>query len=187
MESTTKRIELNLPEENYGLENRTISKVIITKKESKKRAITKTNSWQITEEELQPDAQLMYIRQLVDGANVDTNPCQTILKHITKKIAGYKSQDIKKELYEEEKLVDVPYVLKTLENAENICYYCKETVKVLYENVREPLQWSLDRIDNSIGHNKENVVIACLQCNVGRKTMHQGRYEFTKQLVITKL
>ena len=167
------------------MENRAISKVIITKKESKKRVITKT--WNITEEELHPDAQLMYIRELVDGTNVDTNPCQIILKHITQKIAGYKSQDIKKELYEEEKLVDVAYVLKTLENAENICYYCKEQVKVLYENVREPLQWSLDRIDNSIGHNRENVVIACLQCNVGRKTMHQGRYEFTKQLVITKL
>lgn len=185
MESTTKRIELNLPEEKEELENLTKSKVIITKKESKKRVITKT--WNITEEELHPDAQLMYIRQLVDDMNVDTNPCQVILKHITQKIAGYKSQDIKKELYEEEKLVDVHYVLKTLENAENICYYCKESVKVLYENVREPLQWSLDRIDNSIGHNKENVVIACLQCNVGRKTMHQGRYEFTKQLVITKL
>lgn len=185
MESTTKRIELNLPEEKEELENLTTSKVIITKKESKKRVITKT--WNITEEELHPDAQLMYIRQLVDDMNVDTNPCQVILKHITQKIAGYKSQDIKKELYEEEKLVDIPYVLKTLENAENICYYCKESVKVLYENVREPLQWSLDRIDNSIGHNKENVVIACLQCNVGRKTMHQGRYEFTKQLVITKL
>ena len=185
MESTTKRIELNLPEEKDEMENRAISKVIITKKESKKRVITKT--WNITEEELHPDAQLMYIRELVDGTNVDTNPCQIILKHITQKIAGYKSQDIKKELYEEEKLVDVAYVLKTLENAENICYYCKEQVKVLYENVREPLQWSLDRIDNSIGHNRENVVIACLQCNVGRKTMHQGRYEFTKQLVITKL
>ena len=185
MESTTKRIELNLPEEKEELENLTKSKVIITKKEPKKRAITKT--WNITEEELHPDAQLMYIRELVDGTNMDTSPCQIILKHITQKIAGYKSQDIKKGLYEEEKLVDVPYVLKTLENAENICYYCKEPVKVLYENVREPLQWSLDRIDNSIGHNRENVVIACLQCNVGRKTMHQGRYEFTKQLVITKL
>ena len=51
----------------------------------------------------------------------------------------------------------------------------------------DPQFASLDRIDNSIGHNKENVVIACLQCNVGRKTMHQGRYAFTKQLVITKL
>ena len=185
MESTTKRIDLNLPEEKDEMENRTVSKIIITKKESKKRVITKT--WNITEEELHPDAQLMYIRELVDGTNMDTSPCQIILKHITQKIAGYKSQDIKKGLYEEEKLVDVPYVLKTLENAENICYYCKEPVKVLYENVREPLQWSLDRIDNSIGHNRENVVIACLHCNVGRKTMHQGRYEFTKQLVITKL
>ena len=32
METTTKRIELNLPEENNELENRTISKIVITKK-----------------------------------------------------------------------------------------------------------------------------------------------------------
>jgi len=109
------------------------------------------------------------------------------LKHVTQKIAGYRSQDIKKSLYEPEQIVDMQYVLKTLENSENICYYCKKPVQVLYEKAREPTQWSLDRIDNSIGHNKENVVIACLQCNVGRKTMHQGRYAFTKQLIITKL
>tara|TARA_E500000331_G_scaffold210153_1_gene201409 strand:- start:5483 stop:6040 length:558 start_codon:yes stop_codon:yes gene_type:complete len=182
-----KKINIKFPNKNDELENPCENKLIAMKKTPKKRAITQTDMWKITKEDMEPDAQLTYIRQLVDDMNVDTNPCQVILKHITQKIGGYKSQDVKKSLYEPEKIVDVPYVLKTLENAENICYYCKESVKVLYEKAREPLQWSLDRIDNSIGHNKENVVIACLQCNVGRKTMHQGRYEFTKQLVITKL
>ena len=182
-----KKINIKFPNKNDELENPCENKLIAMKKTPKNRAITQTDMWNITKEDMEPDAQLTYIRQLVDDMNVDINPCQVILKHITQKIAGYKSQDIKKKLYEEEKLVDVPYVLETLKNAENICYYCKKPVQVLYEKAREPLQWSLDRIDNSIGHNRENVVIACLQCNVGRKTMHQGRYEFTKQLVIRKL
>ena len=28
------------------------------------------------------------------------------------------------------------------------------------------MQWTLDRIDNNIGHSKENVVICCLKCNL---------------------
>jgi len=182
-----KKINIEFPNQNDELENPCENKLIAMKKTPKNRAITQTDMWNITEEDMQPDAQLTYIRQLVNNENVDVNPCQVILKHVTQKIAGYKAQDIKKSLYEPDQIVDVHYALKTLENAENICYYCKKPVQVLYEKAREPTQWSLDRIDNSIGHNKENVVIACLQCNVGRKTMHQGRYEFTKQLVITKL
>lgn len=182
-----KIINIKFPNQNDKLENPPKNKSIDTIKIPKNRAITQTAMWNLTQDELQPDAQLSYIRQLVNNDNVDVNPCELILKHVTQKIAGYRSQDIKKSLYEPEQIVDIPYVLKTLENAENICYYCKKPVQVLYEKAREPTQWSLDRIDNSIGHNKENVVIACLQCNVGRKTMHQGRYAFTKQLVITKL
>ena len=182
-----KIINIKFPSQNDKLENPPKNKSIDTKKTPKNRAITQTDMWNLTQEELHPDAQLSYIRQLVNNDNVDVNPCELILKQVTQKIAGYRSQDIKKSLYEPEQIVDMPYVLKTLENAENICYYCKKQVQVLYEKAREPTQWSLDRIDNSIGHNKENVVIACLQCNVGRKTMHQGRYAFTKQLVITKL
>jgi len=182
-----KKINIEFPNQNDELENPCENKLIAMKKTPKNRAITQTDMWNITEEDMQPDAQLTYIRQLVNNENVDVNPCQVILKHVTQKIAGYRAQDIKKSLYEPDQIVDVHYALKTLENAENICYYCKKPVQVLYEKAREPTQWSLDRIDNSIGHNKENVVIACLQCNVGRKTMHQGRYAFTKQLVITKL
>ena len=33
---------------------------------------------------------------------------------------------------------------------------------ILYENVREPKQWSVDRINNDLGHNIDNFVLACL-------------------------
>ena len=60
-------------------------------------------------------------------------------------------------------------------------------VNVLYKNVREPLQWTLERIDNDYGHNHDNVTIACLECNLRRRTMYHERYVFTKQLVIKKI
>ena len=176
MSSSNKKIDINLnpPEKNT------------IKKEVNKRIITHSEKWKQIENQLTPEIQLSYIRQLSGNNVVDKEPCEIILKHISQKISGYRSQDIKKSLYEKEKLIDVEYVLKILENAENICYYCKKPVEVLYENVREPKQWSLDRINNDMGHIKENIVLACLQCNVGRKTMHQERYAFTKQLVIIK-
>jgi len=53
--------------------------------------------------------------------------------------------------------------------------------------VREQCQWSLDRIDNNYGHNYDNLFVTCLSCNLRRKTMYHERYEFTKQLTISKI
>ena len=66
------------------------------------------------------------------------------------------------------------------------CYYCDNFVKIFYKQVRESNQWSIERIDNNFGHNKNNVTIACLNCNLKRKTMYHERYKFTKQLQVIK-
>jgi len=57
---------------------------------------------------------------------------------------------------------------------------------ILYEIVRESLQWTLDRIDNAVGHNKNNVLIACLHCNLKRRKQSKDAFLFTKQLQIVK-
>ena len=102
-------------------------------------------------------------------------------------MGGYKAQDIKKDKYDESLFIKHDQVLQLMTESENLCFYCKEKVYVLYENVREPKQWTLERIDNDHGHNEGNVVIACLACNLRRRTMHYERYLFTKQLTISKL
>ena len=63
-----------------------------------------------------------------------------------------------------------------------ICYYCKEETQIMYEYVREPKQWTLERLDNSVGHNRNNVVISCLRCNVRRRCMKPEKYIQTKEL-----
>ena len=57
---------------------------------------------------------------------------------------------------------------------------------LLYDNVRESTQWTLDRIDNNIGHNVDNVVICCLKCNLKRRTMNDEKFKFSKQMRIIK-
>jgi hypothetical protein len=152
----------------------------------KKRVVTTLDSWKFSQIDLQPDNQLSYIIQLYTNNVTSQQPCKVIMQHIAQKLSGYKSQDIKKGFYEPTRIADLPFVVDLLKKSSNSCYYCRESIQVLYENVREPKQWSLDRIFNDQGHNKENVVIACLKCNVSRKTMYHERYAFTKQLVVVK-
>ena len=58
----------------------------------------------------------------------------------------------------------------------------KERTEIMYEFVREPRQWTLERLDNSFGHNRDNVVISCLSCNLRRRTMAKERYLQTKAM-----
>ena len=143
----------------------------------KKRSVTSLESWQFSSTDLEPDMQRAYIKQLHAKTVSANQPCKVIQQHITQKLNGYKAQDVKKGFHDPEKFADVEYVIEMLEESSNFCYYCKDSVQVLYENVREPKQWSLDRIYNNQGHNKGNLVIACLKCNLSRKrcTMNDMR------------
>ena len=150
-----------------------------------------------------------------DCSGEPTNPTHKIIRQqIQQKIYGYKSQDsLKKwtaegehndldydntsslnsaaissyEGDEKQIPIDVDTVLLKMAECESRCFYCKRIVHVLYEFVREPRQWTLERLDNHFGHTRNNVVIACLQCNLRRRTMYHERYLFTKELSIKKI
>jgi hypothetical protein len=103
------------------------------------------------------------------------------------KINGYKSQDEKKNLYSPEEFVSLNSVIDLLKKSELNCFYCKEKVKIWYEISRDPKQWTLERIDNKYGHNQGNVELACLSCNLKRRTMYHERFVFTKQMKLEKM
>jgi hypothetical protein len=170
-------------------ENKTTEKSekkVNTTKEKVKRVIVET--WTFTENDLNFDniIQVLNMIQKKEFTNEYKNICKCIIQQLNQKINGYKSQDIAKKLLDLEKIVDLETVLQLLLQCNLECFYCKNKVKVLYEHVREPSQWTLDRIDNDYGHNKGNLEIACLSCNVRRRTMYADRYVFTKQLKLIK-
>jgi hypothetical protein len=114
--------------------------------------------------------------------------CREMRRQIQNKVSSYKMQDIQKQKYDDEKFVDLDFVLGLLHEKSLKCYYCRESVYLFYNYVRENKQWTLERIDNGVGHNKDNVEIACLLCNLRRRTMYHERYVFTKQMTnIVKL
>jgi len=107
-------------------------------------------------------------------------------KHeITRKLNSYKQQDIKKKKYTDD-FIEQPDLLEKLVISKLKCYYCKCTVLVLYENARETRQWTLDRLDNSMGHTNDNVVICCLKCNLERRCLNDDKFLFTKQMRLIK-
>jgi len=158
----------------------------VNEKQSKKRAITTTALWKANEKDISVEKQQDYIKELKTNHIQSTNICKVISRQIKQKISGYRNQDILKNKLEKEKFISFEKTITLLDDCKLSCYYCKEQVLVLYENVREPKQWSLDRLDNDFGHNVGNVVISCLSCNLRRKTMYHERFAFTKQLNIVK-
>lgn len=153
-----------------------------------KRVVTVLQKWMFSSLQLSFDNQLEYIQQIHNQTIPEENQyiCKIIIQQIKHKLYGYKSQDIAKGLYLNEKIIDVKRTIEKLENCKNRCFYCNCDVHVLYEHVREPRQWTLERIENNYGHNHDNVVIACLHCNLHRKTMYHERFLFTKQLDVRK-
>lgn len=124
---------------------------------------------------------------LQDGQLCLTEVQEEIRRQINYKINSYKGQDVKKGLFLETDFVHYEYVLNLLIEKQLKCFYCLEDVLLLYNYVRENKQWTLERIDNKIGHNRGNVEIACLLCNLRRRTMYHERYVFTKQLCVVKM
>jgi len=115
------------------------------------------------------------------------DPNQWIRSEIEKKLQSYKHQDLEKGIFDTSLFVNYTYILQLLQESKLQCHYCSEKVFVLYEKVREAKQWTLDRIDNSKGHNHNNVLVACLECNLRRRRTNKNAFLFTKQLVIQKI
>jgi|TARA_R110002096_G_scaffold408751_3_gene607987 hypothetical protein len=110
-----------------------------------------------------------------------------LLNEVSKKLGSYKQQDKVKKVYDEDKNIDLMSMIALLCEKKLTCYYCEESCCVLYKIQRESKQWTLDRIDNDIGHYKENVVVSCLECNLKKRRRTKEDFLFTKQLRIAKL
>jgi hypothetical protein len=157
------------------------------KKEKKKKIVT--NTWGLNEEELLFDTQLEILKNIYNKstATTATTVNSFIISHIKTKISSYKQQDILKNIFLESEFVTFENIIELLNACDLKCHYCSCETYLLYEFVREMKQWSLDRINNDIGHNKNNLVIACLECNLKRRRTNKDDFFITKNLTITRL
>ena len=160
----------------------------INKKKEKKKKV-ETNTWGLNEKELSFEIQQELLKNMYNKDLIPTNKTinNFIINHIKTKISSYKQQDILKNIFLEQEFVTFEYVVDLLNACDLKCHYCSCETYLLYEFVREMKQWSLDRIDNDIGHNKNNLVMACLECNLKRRRTNKDAFFMTKNLTITRL
>jgi len=177
---------------------------VIREKQPTPRVITRSEQWTTYSAFLDPFSQKQLLNcifwkvfrenEIPNGlslGNEFTKELQTCADYVYRQLhdkqSGYRHQDIVKNIFNPTLFISIPRIVELLRQSELLCFYCREEVKILYEHVRDKKQWSLERLDNAQGHNTDNVVIACLSCNLRRRTMHYERYVATKQLRFLKI
>lgn len=82
-----------------------------------------------------------------------------------------KSEDIKYNRYDEENHVDKDFIINQIVLQHNECIYCNKIMNLGGKALNNDL-CTIERIDNDIGHIKDNCVLACLNCNRKRNNTY---------------
>jgi hypothetical protein len=183
MDASSKTINI------YGTNNRYHMKKLINEhkieKESKKRV--QSEKWSFSHENFEYSRQIQMILDISNNnLNYTDDVSKTAIQEINKKIHGYKQQDKIKKHLDEIKFLTFESIINKMIECELKCRYCKCGMNILYDISREMKQWSVDRINNDLGHNIYNYHLACLECNLKRRRRTDEKFLFTKQLNIIK-
>jgi hypothetical protein len=177
-----------------GTNNRYQMKKATKTGQEKDKKRKETEKWNISIEDYTYEKQMEVLKEMKNiqiNQNNEKNEStksihQLVIQQIERKMSSYKHQDLEKKVYEPSKIVKYPDVLSFLLETKAKCFYCFSEMFILYEKVREGKQWTLDRINNDLGHNTDNVVLACLECNLKRRCHSKEGFLFTKQLKIVQ-
>ena len=155
------------------------------KEEVKKRVLSE--NWNFHNKYFEYTNQMKMIKDISNNnLNHIDDVSKIAIREINKKISSYKQQDKLKKILSEANFLTFGSIINKMIECELKCRYCKNEMNVLYDISREMKQWSVDRIDNNIGHTIDNYHLACLECNLNRRRRTDEKFLFTKQLNIVK-
>ena len=121
------------------------------------------------------------LKQINDKINKD------IITVLKQKYSSYKSQDKQSHKYDAEQHITYDQMIEKLFLSKLKCYYCDCNLSILYNKKRLKSQWTLERLDNNLGHYTSNTCISCLDCNLRRRTDNYEYFKQSKQTKIVKL
>lgn len=173
----------------YNAVNKIAKKQLINEhvKEKNKKRVESEN-WKFSVENYAYDNQIKMMKDILsNNYNYNDDVSKIAIQQINRKIYGYKQQDIIKKLLNEKDFITLQSVVDKMVACELKCYYCSCEMNVLYDISREMKQWTVDRIDNDLGHNLTNYYLACLECNLKRRRRSDDKFLFTKQMKLVKL
>ena len=145
-----------------------------------------TEKWGLSLDYFSTENQINIINKLHEYNPEVSLDNKIIIRQIENKLNGYKHQDVIKKRYNDASFIKLDETINKLYDCQLNCFYCKEKTSILYEVVREMKQWTLDRVNNDLGHNTDNVIISCLDCNLKKKKTNKDAFLFTKQLHVVK-
>ena len=146
---------------------------------------TRTMKWTIDDAFFTHDKQLEVLRRLIaDDQTLEER--NFFKKEVKVKLDGYARQDKANDVHDLSAIISLDAIIELLLISKMRCTYCRECCELIYKDVMAPRQWTLDRVNNDQGHNGNNVVLACLACNLQRRTMDAERFKFGKQLRVVK-
>jgi hypothetical protein len=171
-----------------------------TKKEDKMRI--QTHTWEIDDGDLSHDIQTTILNYIcIHSHDDDIYNCENndeffrfieskyiniFINNLKNKISSYKQQDILKKRFNKDNFTNFDNVVNLLNDSCLKCHYCKKEIFILYKRVKEMSQWTLDRIDNNLGHNIDNLVISCLKCNLKRRRINKNSFLIAKNMTVKK-
>jgi hypothetical protein len=153
----------------------------------------KSEQWNLQEIDYSFENQQYILNQIyekwISNEKCEYSEQETIMiQQINQKINGYKNQDKKKNrIQNENDFIDFFYIVNKLKECQMLCYYCHCSMYILYSTARNKSQWTVDRINNDIGHEKTNINLVCLECNLKRKRTNDTKFMFTSQFLLKKM
>jgi len=174
--------------------NPTETSNVLKKKEKKMRV--QTHTWDLDDFELSHQTQINILNHIHSNLtnnltknnqeNFNNKYINIFINNLKNKISSYKQQDILKQKLNSNNFINFENIIYLLYESQLKCCYCHKEIYILYKQVREMSQWTLDRIDNNTGHNSGNLVISCLKCNLKRRRINKNSFMLTKNMTITR-
>ena len=152
----------------------------------RKHQRSRTMKWSIDDAFFTHDKQMEVLRRLIaDDTTLEER--NFFKKELMAKLDGYARQDKENGMIDGlSAIISLDATIEMLLISKMRCAYCRECCELIYKDVMAPRQWTLDRVNNDRGHSGDNVVLACLACNLQRRTMDAERFKYGKQLRIVK-
>ena len=155
-----------------------IRKIVINKPTENKKELSKISPLYNDCEQI-GNINMLFLNETFIGSD-------DIIKTIKKKLSGYRSQDVRKRRFIKKLFISYEDTLEKLVISKLRCYYCLHSILIMYRDKREKYQWTLDRLDNSLCHSKDNTVISCLECNLQKRRRDEKKFKFSKQMRLIK-
>jgi len=191
IESVEGSLQESLQENKTIVNNNTISekKSYLQLLDKIKKSITNTNSANGNITDISTtiihiydnyEEQLLCLHKLLNGVVFDEK--KYFVQALKNKLDSYKQQDKKKTYDAYDNFITLENVIEKLVAYNIRCYYCNNKTLILFKNLRDNYQWTLDRLNNYDEHSNANTIICCLKCNLQRRRKNSEKFKFTKQL-----